>query len=328
MVTTAELSENSHQGFEGIKATLCLASMEAKSNTAPGMPVCLWQNGIRSRNTGKERDAETGLDYFGARYYSGAMGRFTSSDPAGFTGKHLVNPQKWNKYSYVINNPLVMIDPNGEAEYYVFLPEASLNAGWTNVRDQMNKRGIDHMTIYTEKHATDNNYFSALRTKAANVIYVGHVIRNSEGSPASVYLWGNIKEGDKDKVGRVAIGTQIGKEGILKELGEVKIRGAYIFGCPSIGLDAQYKTEYFVGTTAEGSIGYNYIDMGAAEFAQNLARGQTIEAAIKAAQDGMDIMFSALSNSVKDPGNYPQACMSVGSNRTCLEGKNMPKKKE
>ncbi len=34
------------------------------------------------RFTGKERDAETGLDYFGARYYSGAQGRFTSVDPA------------------------------------------------------------------------------------------------------------------------------------------------------------------------------------------------------------------------------------------------------
>jgi RHS repeat-associated protein len=31
--------------------------------------------------TGKERDAETGLDYFGARYFSGAQGRFTSQDP-------------------------------------------------------------------------------------------------------------------------------------------------------------------------------------------------------------------------------------------------------
>jgi len=80
MDMAAELIENSHQGFEGIKAGICLASMEAKSNTAPGMPVCLWQNGIRSRSSGKERDQETGLDYFGARYLS-AQGRFTSPDP-------------------------------------------------------------------------------------------------------------------------------------------------------------------------------------------------------------------------------------------------------
>jgi hypothetical protein len=73
MDTTMQLSENSHQGFDGIKAGLCLASMEAKSNNAPGIPVCLWQEGIRSRSSGKERDGETGLDYFGFRYYSTAV---------------------------------------------------------------------------------------------------------------------------------------------------------------------------------------------------------------------------------------------------------------
>ena len=36
--------------------------------------------------TAKERDAETGLDYFGARYYSGAQGRFTSADPLSWIG--------------------------------------------------------------------------------------------------------------------------------------------------------------------------------------------------------------------------------------------------
>jgi RHS repeat-associated protein len=40
-------------------------------------------------STGKERDAETGLDYFGARYYSGAQARFTSavSSPNGIAWK-------------------------------------------------------------------------------------------------------------------------------------------------------------------------------------------------------------------------------------------------
>jgi RHS repeat-associated protein len=112
MATTVELSENSHQGFDGIKAALCLASMEAKSNTTTGMPVCLWQEGIRSRSTGKERDAETGLDYFGFRYYSGAQGRWTSPDKP-FIDQHPGNPQSWNLYAYVQNNPLNRIDPFG-----------------------------------------------------------------------------------------------------------------------------------------------------------------------------------------------------------------------
>jgi RHS repeat-associated protein len=115
MAMATQLSENSHQGFEGIKAGLCLASMEAKSNDASGMPVCLWRNGIRSRSSGKERDAETGLDYFGFRYYSGAQGRWTSPDEP-FADQHPADPQSWNLYGYVRNNPLRYIDPDGHAE--------------------------------------------------------------------------------------------------------------------------------------------------------------------------------------------------------------------
>jgi RHS repeat-associated protein len=63
--------------------------------------------------TGQERDSETGLDYFGARYFSGAQGRFTSPDD--FTkDSHVADPQSWNKYAYARNNPLRYVDPNGE----------------------------------------------------------------------------------------------------------------------------------------------------------------------------------------------------------------------
>jgi RHS repeat-associated protein len=60
--------------------------------------------------TQKERDNETGLDYFAARYYSSTQGRFTSPDL--FAGKK-GNPQTLNRYSYVKNNPLKFIDPFG-----------------------------------------------------------------------------------------------------------------------------------------------------------------------------------------------------------------------
>ena len=62
--------------------------------------------------TGKERDAESGNDYFGARYYNSSMGRFISPDHL-FVDQHPEDPQSWNLYAYVRNNPLVMLDPNG-----------------------------------------------------------------------------------------------------------------------------------------------------------------------------------------------------------------------
>jgi RHS repeat-associated protein len=67
--------------------------------------------------TGKERDAESGLDYFGARYYSSNMGRFLSPDwsskPEDVPYVDLQNPQSLNLYTYVKNNPLSKTDPDG-----------------------------------------------------------------------------------------------------------------------------------------------------------------------------------------------------------------------
>jgi RHS repeat-associated protein len=62
--------------------------------------------------TGKEWDTESGLDFFIARYYSSGYGRFLSPD-LPFADQEKENPQSWNLYSYVQNNPLVSIDPNG-----------------------------------------------------------------------------------------------------------------------------------------------------------------------------------------------------------------------
>ena len=63
--------------------------------------------------TSKERDAETGLDFFGARYNSSAQGRFTSPDPLMATPLRVINPQRWNMYAYAVNNPLSYVDPDG-----------------------------------------------------------------------------------------------------------------------------------------------------------------------------------------------------------------------
>ncbi len=70
-----------------------------------------------SQFTGKERDSESGLDYFGARYYGGALGRFTTPDwsaksmPVPYA--RLDDPQSLNLYAYVRNNPLSRIDVDG-----------------------------------------------------------------------------------------------------------------------------------------------------------------------------------------------------------------------
>jgi RHS repeat-associated protein len=70
--------------------------------------------------TGKERDTESGLDYFGARYYGSSMGRWTSPDwssiPQPIPYADLNNPRSLNLYAYVSNNPLSKKDPNGHTD--------------------------------------------------------------------------------------------------------------------------------------------------------------------------------------------------------------------
>ena len=69
---------------------------------------------LNPKFTAQERDVnETGLDFFQARYHGSAQGRFLSPDPAGNFVASVANPQSWNMYSYVLNNPLVFVDPSG-----------------------------------------------------------------------------------------------------------------------------------------------------------------------------------------------------------------------
>ena len=69
----------------------------------------------------KQLDDETDLQYFEKRYYDNRIGRFTTEDPVfyevGLTkrpNQYFTDPQQWNTYSYVRNNPINLVDPTGE----------------------------------------------------------------------------------------------------------------------------------------------------------------------------------------------------------------------
>jgi RHS repeat-associated protein len=76
-------------------------------STTPGYGA---SDGVRQKFTGYERDGESALDYAHARYYASKQGRFTGVDPmSGNAG----DPQSWNRYAYVSNNPVNLTDPTG-----------------------------------------------------------------------------------------------------------------------------------------------------------------------------------------------------------------------
>lgn len=66
--------------------------------------------------SGKERDHESELDNFGARYYNHSHSQFISTDPIINKEEALYNPQLWNLYSYCRNNPVTYLDPDGRTD--------------------------------------------------------------------------------------------------------------------------------------------------------------------------------------------------------------------
>jgi RHS repeat-associated protein len=118
--------------------------------------------------TGKERDSESGLDYFGARHHASALGRFTAPDQP-FADQHVASPQSWNLYSYVLNNPLKHIDPNGKQvvtiTYDAFIPSQTA-------------------TIAGFKYAGDNRGFST-SPKASSRISISVTVETDPAKAAN-----------------------------------------------------------------------------------------------------------------------------------------------
>ncbi|MGN6186975.1 MAG: RHS repeat domain-containing protein [Thermoanaerobaculia bacterium] len=100
----------------------------------------------RLKFTGHERDLSTAgsgvleLDYMHARYYAGAMGRFLSVDPGRDWNLH--QPQSWNMYAYVRNNPINTVDPTGKW-------------GWSDFKQWVGDRGDALSNWWREKWHKD-----------------------------------------------------------------------------------------------------------------------------------------------------------------------------
>ena len=120
LAANALLNEKPHQGVPSWNLALHQGIDERNSTAAIGLRASAQLNRIWPRYTGKERDTESGLDYFGARYFSSNMGRMMSPDwsakaePVPYA--KLGDPQSLNLYAYVGNNPLRFTDPTGHYE--------------------------------------------------------------------------------------------------------------------------------------------------------------------------------------------------------------------
>jgi RHS repeat-associated protein len=102
-----------HLGSASIVASSA-GAVEEESDYYPFGTEVVVTGGVNElKFTGKRRDTESQLDYFGARYYWSALSRFTSPDPLSVVQSRLVDPQQFNLYAYVRNNPLRFTDSTG-----------------------------------------------------------------------------------------------------------------------------------------------------------------------------------------------------------------------
>jgi RHS repeat-associated protein len=152
------------------------------------------------RCTGKERDTETGLDFFKVRYFGSPQGRFTSPDPFSPIGLKLdrfnawiSNPQRWNKYAYALNNPLAFIDPSG------------MNACGTN-NDTTCKVTI---TITPRTKDENGNYSDQFANVANQAGYNATAVVSVNGEVQGTYLAKTTPD-DSNKSGTLAAGVYQG----------------------------------------------------------------------------------------------------------------------
>jgi RHS repeat-associated protein len=130
------------------------------------MPVGQTTGSTEHHFTGKERDSESGLDYFGARYYGSNSGRWMSPDwadkPEAIPYSDLGNPQSLNLYAYVGNNPIRSVDPTGHIEdlgsFFDMLDNLALNSAAAKRGSQKSqqKNSTQRSESAAEAHAKGN----------------------------------------------------------------------------------------------------------------------------------------------------------------------------
>jgi len=116
---------------------------------------------VRKQFTGYERDGETGLNYAHARNYESTQARMMSVDPYSIVleirvkkdereakvmlEKYLFKPQRWNRYSYVVNNPLIYVDPSGEI-FKLTGSEEDNKRVFNLLKEMLGKRAAENLT--------------------------------------------------------------------------------------------------------------------------------------------------------------------------------------
>jgi RHS repeat-associated protein len=159
--------------------------------------------------TGQRLD-DTGLYYYGARYYDPVIGRFISADTVV---QDLASPQTLNRYSYVANNPLKYIDPSGQVMVYAEDDPAATSVEvqgyWEEVGEILEDHPEFNNDIKTQNPVTDintaNSVLNAIEQSIGDDEILGIEEPEAELPVGDSSPKGTLTEGDKKIIAGVAI---------------------------------------------------------------------------------------------------------------------------
>jgi len=194
---------------------------------------------VRKQFTGYERDTETSLDFAQARMYANHIGRFTSVDRENISADSMI-PQSWNAYSYVMNNPLVFVDPSG----LIWLRQRMTDT-YIWVDDDVYERNRKKDKKYYSDYIPSNNVVITITGGTmATPDQIGTMVMLS--SDGNVYP---ITQRDLD-LGNVDIGTD---DPLQQVLDGMECRGAMWFWRPVIYTIGTAEMAALAAATAAGA---------------------------------------------------------------------------
>ena len=275
--------------------------------------------------TGKSRDQESGLDFFGARFYTNQTARWNSPD-IPFKDNRLEDPSSWNLYNYVRNNPISNIDPNGQEKrtsanfdsatrrMHVFVAfskeqmkvvaevDRSIVVAEPPKFDRLLNSNKDvGVALYTEGDVNGANWASAIGESGAIAIMVNHGSGPNPGAIPFVADGLRFPGFDSDASGGVDVkASTIG----IFTCDSKSMLTDFKFGGIAVGVDSGANG----GTTSDalGRAGFN--------FSMSLLKGRSIDTAVAAANLGLDT-----------PNGFPRDNANIGDRVIRLM--NQPEKK-
>ncbi len=140
---------------------------------------------VSKRYASQVLDEETGLYYYGCRYYDPQLGRFVQPDsmiPDDF------NPQSYDRYAYSLNNPLKYVDPDGHSPWWYSLP--LIGPGIVNIQGGFARRAMAEYNNYTSYQQMASELHLGSETVTAGDVSAVRGVQPVTKGAANMYVTG------------------------------------------------------------------------------------------------------------------------------------------